>query len=160
MSGIYCPLRECTVLDGCQHPEACVCTKVPPPSDPAALHASTDGQPRGLSIRETVLAEAADLTSGARNQSYNDPLVNMRAQGVLTRTFWGLAGASKRKIGDAEAAALNMVLAKLTRIAVGELKRDNYVDAAAYLAMAFEVAVREAAVPESPAAILNPCGND
>lgn len=45
-------------------------------------------------------------------------------------------------------AAIVQVLTKITRIAVGTFHRDNYVDAAAYLAIAAECETRERENPD------------
>ena len=93
------------------------------------------------STRETVLKEAAFLTAGDRNAAYNDPKINMQA--MLELQEWFERWRNHPSVNDVAAdgghdAAMTMVLAKLARIAVGAPKSDNYVDAAAYLAMAWE----------------------
>jgi hypothetical protein len=93
------------------------------------------------STREAVLKEAAFLTAGDRNDAYNDPKINMQAMLELQEWFerWR-SHPSVNNVASAGGhdAAITMVLAKLARIAVGAPKADNYVDAAAYLAMAWE----------------------
>lgn len=97
--------------------------------------------PQPVSIRETVLKEAAFLTAGDRNAAYNDPKINMQA--MLELQEWFERWRNHPSVNDVAAAgghdaAITMVLAKLARIVVGAPKADNYVDAAAYLAMAWE----------------------
>lgn len=97
--------------------------------------------PQPVSIRETVLKEAAFLTAGDRNAAYNDPKINMQA--MLELQEWFERWRNHPSVNDVASAgghdaAMTMVLAKLARIVVGAPKSDNYVDAAAYLAMAWE----------------------
>jgi hypothetical protein len=93
------------------------------------------------STREAVLGQASILTAGARKAAYNDPKINMQAMLELQEWFerWR-SHPSVNNVASAGGhdAAITMVLAKLTRIAVGAPKADNYIDAAAYLAMAWE----------------------
>lgn len=94
-----------------------------------------------VSTRVAVLNEAASLTAGDRNDAYNDPKINMQAMLELQEWFdrWRKHPAVKHvAICGGHDAAITMVLAKLARIAVGAPKADNYIDAAAYLAMAWE----------------------
>lgn len=89
-------------------------------------------------VRVQVLEEAAKLTSGDRDKTYGPPHINMGLAGKLKDVFWD---AAKRHFSYAEREALDMVLTKLSRIATGpEPHRDNYVDAAAYMAIAYECA--------------------
>lgn len=88
------------------------------------------------SDRVLVLEEAASLTSGERDIQYGPPLVNLSASGDLKRT---MREHLVRDLSPAELEALDMVLTKIGRIITGpEPKRDNYVDAAAYMAIAWE----------------------
>lgn len=93
------------------------------------------------STREAVLAQASILTAGDRNAAYNDPKINMQAMLELQEWFerWR-KHPSVNTVASAGGhnAAMTMVFAKLARIVVGAPKADNYVDAAAYLAMAWE----------------------
>lgn len=94
--------------------------------------------------RVEILEESIRLTSQDRNAQYGDPLINMSCAGELKAIFrkWNLAS-GRRVIGPGEGEALDMVFTKLSRIAAGDLKPDNYVDGAAYLGAAYENAVRE-----------------
>lgn len=93
------------------------------------------------SDRVLVLEEAASLTSGVRDVQYGPPLVNLSASGDLKRT---MREHLVRDLSVAELEALDMVLTKIGRIITGpEPKRDNYVDAAAYMAIAWEVAAAD-----------------
>ena len=93
------------------------------------------------SDRVLVLEEAASLTSGERDIQYGPPLVNLSASGDLKRT---MREHLVRDLSPAELEALDMVLTKIGRIITGpEPKRDNYVDAAAYMAIAWEAAAAD-----------------
>lgn len=97
-----------------------------------------------LTARENVLAVAINLTTGDRNDAYNDPKINMQAMLELQEWFtrWrNHAGVSSVAEAGGHNAAMTMVFAKLARIAVGAPKADNYIDAAAYLAIAWECQV-------------------
>lgn len=86
--------------------------------------------------RVLALEEAARLTNGDRNADYGPPVVNLAASGDLKAT---MRIHIVRDISAAELEALDMVLTKIGRIITGpKPKRDNYVDAAAYMAIAWE----------------------
>jgi Domain of unknown function (DUF6378) len=51
---------------------------------------------------------------------------------------------------SAHEGAMKNVISKLARIAAGRFHEDNYVDLAAYIAIAFEVEVRDRASAERP----------
>ena len=89
-----------------------------------------------MTHRETLLEEAARLTGGDRNASYGAPYTNLSHMADMVTAY--LSG----KYGSlpaltAEDMAWIMVLAKISRT-VASLKDDNYVDAAAYSAIAGE----------------------
>lgn len=102
------------------------------------------------SIREQILLSARDLTCGERNDAYNDPRVNMMAFEELLEWAqkWKRHCLYNTANGAGHDAAMVMVYAKLARIVVGAAKEDNYIDAAAYLAMAFECQERKDEVQE------------
>lgn len=106
---------------------------VPTPPRPASA-------PTNLSEREMLLMEGAALTGGDRNNEYGEPIDNLTMTGELKLTFWGHM---QRNVGPAEGEALDMVLTKLGRLGRGAIKRDTYMDAAVYLAIAYEVAMLE-----------------
>lgn len=86
--------------------------------------------------RVLALEEAARLTNGDRNADYGPPVVNLAASGELKAT---MRRHMVRDIPVAELEALDMVLTKIGRIITGpKPKRDNYVDGAAYMAIAWE----------------------
>ncbi len=104
-----------------------------------------DGSITKRPARVEILAEGIDLTWGDRDKQYGDPLVNMTLAGELKRLIRQYAS---REIPPAELEALDMALTKISRIVTGAVKRDSYVDGAAYLALAGEMAER--ASPEAP----------
>jgi hypothetical protein len=88
--------------------------------------------------RVLVLEEAASLTGGERDLAYGPPITNLSASGDLKDM---MRYHMVRDLSSAELEALDMVLTKIGRIITGPLpKRDNYVDAAAYMAIAWEAA--------------------
>lgn len=103
------------------------------------------------SERSNILLSAEKLTSGNRNDLFNDPKINMSAfQELLAwAARWQAFNIGTSANGDGHDAAMVMVYSKITRIVVGASHADNYIDAAAYLAMAWEC---EARIPvEEPA---------
>lgn len=90
--------------------------------------------------RVRVLQDGIDLTSKDRNETYGDPLVNLRLQMALWTVYKESAG---EKHTFAHDAAMQHVFAKIARIACGKLHRDNYVDGGVYFSIAYECAVRE-----------------
>jgi hypothetical protein len=89
-----------------------------------------------MTHRETLLEEAARLTSGDRNASYGAPHTNLtHMAGMASAYLSGKYGLSVDL--NAEDMAWIMVMAKISRT-VATLKDDNYVDAAAYSAIAGE----------------------
>lgn len=88
--------------------------------------------------RVLALEEAARLTDGDRNADYGPPVVNLAASGDLKAT---MRRHMVRDLSTAELEALDMVLTKIGRIITGpKPKRDNYIDGAAYMAIAWEAA--------------------
>lgn len=82
-------------------------------------------------IRVEMLNTAAKLTAVDRERIYGDAKTNMEH-------FAGLINAQFGTEFTAENAALIMVLAKISRMNVGVYHPDNYIDAAAYVAIAGE----------------------
>lgn len=89
--------------------------------------------------RVKILHEGAALTNGDRDAEYGPPAIQMGCAGNLKdiiREFMG------RDISLAELEAIDMALTKISRIITGpKPKRDTYVDAATYLAIAGEIAL-------------------
>jgi hypothetical protein len=86
--------------------------------------------------RVQILHQSAKLTGGQRDKTYGPPVVNLGLAGLLKRTFWGNA---TRLMSDAEREAIDQVLTKLARVGTGTYHEDNYIDGAAYFAIAGEV---------------------
>ncbi len=87
--------------------------------------------------REKILQTAMNLTTKVRNKSYGEPQDQMSNGWDLTHAYYNVAK-DNPKLTGAHHAAMFQVLNKISRIASGEPKEDNYVDAAAYLAIAGE----------------------
>jgi hypothetical protein len=88
------------------------------------------------SVRENILSEAATLTSGDRNKAYGDPHENLTNMALLVQAY--LTGKYNLDIYlSSEDMAWIMVMAKVSRTGTS-FKHDNYVDAAAYAAIAGE----------------------
>lgn len=89
-----------------------------------------------VSHRETILAEAARLTAGDRNAAYGPPHDNLKHMaGMVSAYIFGKHGADLRL--TSEDMAWIMIFAKASRT-VASYKDDNYVDSAAYAAIAGE----------------------
>lgn len=99
------------------------------------------------SMREKILLEAAQITGHDRNQQYGNPLDNLGCQGELQSIFEGYASRNPQwlalpdRIRHAIRGSITMTLGKIARVAVGNpLHLDNFIDGAAYLAIAGEAA--------------------
>ena len=89
-----------------------------------------------MTPRENMLAEAARLTSGDRNAAYGHPYANLSHMADMASAY--LNGKYGVMIDlNSEDMAWIMVLAKISRT-VASCKDDNYIDAAAYSAIAGE----------------------
>jgi hypothetical protein len=100
----------------------------------------THAEHRVRPVRVEMLAEAMSLTWGERDREYGDPLINGAAAGELKAL---LRKHTTRELHPAEQEFLEMALTKIARIITGtKVRADSYIDAAAYMAMAGEVAER------------------
>jgi len=90
--------------------------------------------------RVKILHEGAQLTNGDRDKEYGPPAVNMACSGELKAV---LRKHLRRAMSAAELEAIDMALTKIGRLATGTPKRDTYVDAATYIAIAGEIALSE-----------------
>lgn len=86
--------------------------------------------------RGEVLDTAKNLTTGDRNRAYGDPSINLTCAGELKQIYQTYA---QNKYSLAHDEAIEQLLTKIARIATGNFKTDNYVDASAYAAIACEV---------------------
>jgi hypothetical protein len=84
--------------------------------------------------RLRILARAAELTGGDRQQTYGSPWVNLERIAELWTVYLDCGVTLK-----AESVAWMMVLLKMARTDSGwPYHEDNYIDAAAYAAIAGE----------------------
>lgn len=90
------------------------------------------------SPRTKILLEANKLTSGDRDKTYGPPIDNLSTYADLCSAY--LAALPDPKKLDATDGSVLMILAKISRIPRNKLHRDNYVDGAAYMAIAGECA--------------------
>ena len=89
--------------------------------------------------RVQILNESARLTSGDRAKEYGSPAINLACAGTLKQVARQHA---TRAISPGEWEAIDMVLTKISRVLTGnQIKRDTYVDGAAYFAIAGEIAL-------------------
>lgn len=95
-----------------------------------------------MTVRGDILATANKLTHGERNVNYGSPTSNMLAFASLLQGYFEARGFDSSSTIDSEDAAWIMVLAKMARTVDHSrpLHNDNYIDAAAYVAMAGECA--------------------
>lgn len=94
--------------------------------------------------RDFILDTAREATMGDRNRTHGDPMDNLGLAGELKVLFRTYARKAMRPISAAEQEAIDLCLTKISRIAVGSLNPDNYIDLAAYAAIAGEAATRSA----------------
>ncbi len=91
-------------------------------------------------VREQILRAGLNATMGYRNESYGDPYTDMHFANTLRAMYRAKA---KNKYSGAHDEAIYRVLMKLARIACGSgYHADNYIDAAAYLAIAAECEIK------------------
>ncbi len=98
------------------------------------MHANDNISPdAGCPDRAAVLRRAEHLTCGDRNASYGAPTVNMADTAALWSAFLGtpVTGAQ---------VAVCMALVKAARLRASPDHFDSHVDAAAYMAIAYECA--------------------
>lgn len=91
-------------------------------------------------LRGSILDEAKALTEGDRNKAYGSPKPNLTCFAKLIEAY--LLGLGYVVPLDAVDGAVIMNLAKMSRISVNKLHQDNYIDAAAYSAIAGECALK------------------
>lgn len=99
--------------------------------------------------RTEILKHAAKITGEDRQQEYGDPWMNLTNTATLWEAYIQAKFGGKIiyplqfKLTAEDVAWLN-VLQKMSRTFVGKPKMDTYVDAAAYAAIAGEVAQEDA----------------
>ncbi|MGN7867769.1 DUF6378 domain-containing protein [Paracoccus sp. 22332] len=84
-----------------------------------------------LPYRVAMLETAADLTSGDRNKAYGEPASNHQH---IADIFFAITGI---KLTSRDVALMH-VATKLARLAKNKGHQDSYVDAMAYLGIAYE----------------------
>jgi hypothetical protein len=87
-----------------------------------------------LPLRAQLLREAEEITCGARNIDYGDPVTNHRNIATIAgvATGWDM---------DEHDAVMVLIAAKIARIRISPDKRDHYVDLMAYAGIAYECAM-------------------
>lgn len=102
-------------------------------------------------LRVQILSTSISLTSNDRNKQYGDPKDQHDTAGAFIDLYFKH---KKTPLSPAHDAALIMVLTKISRMLNGELKDDSYIDAAAYLAIAYECEARARGVnPQQPTSV-------
>ncbi|MDL2224666.1 DUF6378 domain-containing protein [Eubacteriales bacterium OttesenSCG-928-M02] len=92
--------------------------------------------------REEYLNAARECVCGARQDEYGDAQRNFDAIAEIWGWYTGY-------YFDAQDVAIMMAGMKLARLKTGEPKEDSFVDAIGYLALAGELASREAMIVEA-----------
>ena len=96
-----------------------------------------------MSIRETILKDAIGLTTGEREATYGPVENNLKnCAALVTAYLEGKYGADSPTL-TSEDIAWVMVLIKMVRTFHNDMHEDNYVDAAAYAAIAAQCRVYE-----------------
>jgi hypothetical protein len=88
-----------------------------------------------LPIRGLILEQASNATLKQRNAVYGEPFPDMELAAQLKALYKAKAG---NKYHPAHDEAMDRVFEKIARISSGVMHDDNYVDGAAYLAIAAE----------------------
>lgn len=87
-------------------------------------------------LRGKILETALNLTEGDRNKSYGPPKKNLECFAALIKAY--LSGKATHDLTATDASVI-MCLAKVSRIAANPKHTDNYIDLAAYAAIAGEL---------------------
>jgi hypothetical protein len=139
------PSSDCKMKDRNTYMENQSAPFFPPPHQPKFSAESQEKYAAGnKTVEETVRGQILDtakgLTTGDRNKSYGPPIDNLTTYANLcTAYIFGKGGNENDLLAlDAVDAAVLMVLAKVSRIAANRGHKDNYVDGAAYMAIAGE----------------------
>ena len=85
--------------------------------------------------RKHILDTALKYTCGDRDDSYGPPSINLACHAELMAVYKKYAG---DKFCGGHDAAMFQVLCKISRIACGKFKDDNYIDGSAYFGIAYE----------------------
>lgn len=106
-------------------------------SNPLSHNLIYEGMTLKESKRVEILKTASNLTSGDRDKAYGTPFNNLSIYTNLVRAYLGDRHANTL---DAVDGSIFMVLAKVSRISYNKNHEDNYIDGAAYFAIAGECA--------------------
>jgi len=96
----------------------------------------TDGNISTVMSREDILASAARMVNGDRQDDYGTPEQNFERIASLWTCYLG--GRLNRPITPVDVAAM-MALLKIARVASGHGKSDNWIDLAGYAACGGEL---------------------
>ena len=91
----------------------------------------------------SVLETAASLVGGDRAAQHGDKLANFRSIAHIWNGTLAAAGVQTSRPLDAHDVATLMEAMKIARRYTGELNIDDFVDAAGYAGVAYEVRLRE-----------------
>lgn len=91
---------------------------------------------KATTTRGKILEEAIRLTEGDRNRSYGDPYENF----AHTASLFNAIKSGEQSMTPHDA-VLFMIAVKLARLSDNPKHYDSFVDAAAYVAIAYEVAI-------------------
>ncbi len=98
----------------------------------------TENDAQVKTYRGDLLAEAKYLTEGPRKKAYGEPLINLTCAGqlkLITHKY------QQRVMSAGEIEAIDLCLTKIARIVTGkDVVYDNYIDLAAFAAIAGELA--------------------
>ena len=96
-----------------------------------------------LSVRGRILRDADALTTSVRNESYGEPYDNLSAIALLQSAYLEAKYPTNYEGLTAEDVAWLNVLQKIARTFHPSFHNDNYIDAAAYAAIAGECRYKE-----------------
>ena len=96
---------------------------------------------REMTVRKSILDEAANIVCNDRNKQYGEPEDNFATIASLWNPYLSTRLGCDVKLDGADVGML-MTLFKCGRIVSGQAKRDNFVDAAGYIACAGEIALK------------------
>lgn len=122
--GNHCAGLSCVACWNKAIPEAEVTTETPVP------------------IRAKILSEASNIVCNDRNKQYGEPEDNFETIASLWNPYLSAQLGQEVHLDGADVGML-MTLFKCGRIMSGQAKRDNFVDAAGYIACAAGIALKE-----------------
>jgi len=93
-----------------------------------------------VDVREEILTLAIQQTCGVKEEIYGPPMISLKCTAALFNTYRSFTKEGIPSMIRVEDVAIFNALQKISRIATGQVHIDNYVDAAAYMAIAGEAA--------------------